>query len=166
MTTTRTALDQRTTQTVTTSAFAVDLAVVTEIDAPAADVWRALTATADYGEWNPLITSFEGTIAEGERVTAVLHLPDQKPRTFRPRIVDVAAGRSFTWLGRVGLPGLFDGRHHFEVEPTGDGTCRFVHQERLSGALVPAFRRLLTTNTPAGFAAMNRALVAQVVGRG
>jgi hypothetical protein len=136
--------------------------VVSDIDAPAAEVWRTLTDTARFPEWNPLITSFEGPIEVGGRVTAVLQLPGQTPRTFRPRIVDRVDGRSFTWLGRVGLPGVFDGRHHFQVEPTGDGTCRFVHQERLSGALVPAFRRMLTVNTPQGFAAMNRALAERV----
>jgi hypothetical protein len=166
VTSTRTTLDHHTTQTVTTSAFAVELSVVTAIDAPAADVWRTLVDTHDYSAWNPLITSFDGTIATGERVTAVLHLPDQKPRTFRPRIVEVVAGCSFTWLGRIGVPGLFDGRHHFEVESTGEGTSRFVHRERLSGVLVPAFRSLLTTKTPAGFAAMNRALAERVADRG
>lgn len=165
MTTTRTTLDQRSTQTVTTSAFSVDLEVITEIEAPAADVWHTLVETDRYVDWNPLITSFEGDIAVGSRVTAVLQLPGRKPQTFRPRIVAVEEGRNFTWLGRIGAPGLFDGRHHFEVEPTSEGSCRFVHQERLSGALVPAFRSMLTTNTPAGFAAMNRALAEQVARR-
>ncbi|HSL75138.1 MAG TPA: SRPBCC domain-containing protein [Ilumatobacteraceae bacterium] len=165
-TTTHTTIDPSTTQTVATSAFAVDLEVITDVEAPAADVWRTLTDTDRYAEWNPLITSFEGEIAVGSRVTAVLQLPDRKPQTFRPRIVALDTGRSFTWLGRIGAPGVFDGRHHFEVQPTSDGSCRFVHRERLSGVLVPAFRSLLTTTTPAGFAAMNRALAERATRRG
>jgi hypothetical protein len=159
-------IDPPTTQTVAASPLSVDLSLITDIDAPAADVWRTLTDTARFGEWNPLITSFDGKIAVGSRVTAVLQLPGRKPQTFRPRIVGLVEGRSFTWLGRIGLPGVFDGRHHFEVEPTGNGTCRFIHQERLSGVLVPAFRSMLTTSTPAAFASMNRALAERVGGRG
>lgn len=162
MTTAHTELDRFTRQTVVTSPFSVELAVTTDIDAPAADVWRTLTDTGRFGEWNPLITSFEGEIAVGSRVTAVLQLPGRKPQTFRPRIVELNEGRSFTWLGRIGAPGVFDGRHHFEIQPTSDDTCRLVHQERLSGVLVPAFRSMLTTHTPAGFAAMNSALAEQV----
>src|SRR4051812_17958615 len=42
------------------------------------------------------------------------------------------------------------------------GAARFVQSERLSGALVPAFRGMLTTATPAAFVAMNDALATRV----
>ena len=38
-----------------------------EIAAPAAEVWRTLTAFADYGEWNPFITQLSGELREGQR---------------------------------------------------------------------------------------------------
>jgi hypothetical protein len=57
---------------------------------------------------------------------------------------------------------VFDGRHRFLVEPAGAGRTRFVQSERLSGALVPAFRGMLTTATPAAFVAMNDALATRV----
>jgi hypothetical protein len=50
------------------------------------------------------------------------------------------------------------GRHRFDVQPLGEGRSRFVQSERLSGALVPLFRSMLTGPTPEAFAAMNDAL--------
>ena len=38
----------------------------------------------------------------------------------RPTLVEVDASRTFAWLGHMGLPGVFDGRHRFRVEPLGD----------------------------------------------
>ena len=150
-----------TTVTVVSSAFTVDVAVVTEIDASADAVWAALTDTASFPQWNPFITRFDGELVVGEKVTAVLQLAGRKPQTMTPKIVELSPGRSFTWLGGFGFRGVFDGRHHFEVQPIGADRCRFVHQERLSGVLVPLFRSMLTSKTPDAFVAMNTALAAK-----
>jgi hypothetical protein len=75
----------------------------------------------------------------------------------RPTVVGLEPGRSFSWLGRVGLPGVLDGRHRFSVEDDGRASV-LVQHEVLSGLLVPAFRRMLTVDTPAAFASLNDAL--------
>jgi hypothetical protein len=98
-----------------------------------------------------------GTVAVGERLTNRLEPPGGKAMTFRPTVTQVHDGRVFEWLGRLGLPGLFDGRHRFELVPNGDGT-RLMQTERFSGVLVPFMTKGLYTKTRAGFEAMNTAL--------
>lgn len=78
--------------------------------------------------------------------------------TFRPIVTEVEEERSFEWLGRLLLPGVFDGRHRFELTPTPAGGTSVVHSEHFTGVLVPVLRRSLDKNTAAGFAAMNTAL--------
>ena len=142
--------------------FAVDISATTEIDASATQVWSVLTDTAAYPQWNPFIRSFTGSIAMGEHLEVTLQPDGRRATTMKPEVVAVEAGRAFAWLGRVGIPGVLDGRHRFEVEPIDAGRSRFVQSERLSGILVPAFRSMLTDATPKAFVAMNDALAEQV----
>jgi hypothetical protein len=130
------------------------------IDAPPATVWAILTDFAAYPDWNPFVTSAVGTLAVGERLVIRLAPPGGKPVTFKPTVTVVEAPRSFEWFGRVLLPGLFDGRHRFELLPDGDGT-RLLQTERFAGVLVPLMRRSLDTQTRAGFDAMNTAVAAR-----
>lgn len=130
------------------------------IDAPPTTVWEILTDFAFYPDWNPFVTSAVGTLTVGERLVIRLAPPGGKPVTFKPMVTEVDAGRSFEWLGRLVLPGLFDGRHRFELLPNGDGT-RLLQTERFAGVLVPLMRRSLDTHTRAGFEAMNTALKAR-----
>jgi hypothetical protein len=128
-----------------------------EIDAAPATVWTILTDIAAYPDWNPFITSSVGTVAAGERLVNRLEPPGGKPLTFKPTVTEVDQGRALEWLGRLGLPGVFDGRHRFELVPHNDGT-RLIQSEYFTGMLVPMLRRSLDTGTLAGFRAMNVAL--------
>lgn len=48
---------------------------------------------------------------------------------FRPRITVVEPPVAFEWLGRLGLPGLFDGRHRFDLAETRNpGEALEVHR--------------------------------------
>jgi hypothetical protein len=136
--------------------------LVTHVDilAPADRVWSILTDFAAYPSWNPFIKRIEGPLALGERLEAVLQAGDAKPMTFRPHVVRLEPGRAFAWLGRLGLPWIFDGEHRFELAPTAGGT-RLTHAERFSGLLVPFFRGTLDGKTRAAFEAMNAALKAR-----
>ncbi len=62
----------------------------------------------------------------------------------------------FEWLGHLLVPGVFDGRHRFELFPTATGT-RLVQSESFSGLLVRPLRRWLDVSTREGFEAMNAA---------
>lgn len=153
----RVTVSTTTTTDVRTTAFAVEITATTPIDAPPERVWAVLADTQAYADWNPFVRALRGPLVEGERIEVELQLPGRKLQTFKPRVVSVEPGRSFAWLGHVGPTGVFDGRHSFTVEADGAGS-RLVQAERLAGLLVPAFRRMLTGPTPAGFAAMNEAL--------
>jgi hypothetical protein len=77
--------------------------------------------------------------------------------TFRPTITVVEEGKRLEWLGRLVLPGVFDGRHSFLLEDLGDGLTRLTQAEEFSGVLVPLTGTILE-RTQAGFEAMNQAL--------
>jgi hypothetical protein len=77
--------------------------------------------------------------------------------TLRPTVQAVQPARRLEWLGHLGIPGIFDGRHSFLLEPLPDGRTRFVQQEAFSGFMVPFTGKLLA-RTEAGFRAMNEAL--------
>lgn len=150
----------------TSTAFAVDIRARTPIAAPAEAAWAVLADTASYPEWNPFVHRLEGDLREGSRIEVDLRLEGRKPQRLRPTVVEVVDGAAFEWLGSVGVPGLLDGRHRFELRPTGASTCELLHTERLSGLLIPLFRTMLTTATPAAFVALNDALKDRVeVGR-
>src|SRR5437870_334548 len=70
--------------------------------------------------------------------------------------------RELRWLGRLGLPRLFDGEHIFQIEPLGPTRTRFIQRERFRGLLVPLMARSLNRDARRGFEEMNHALQARV----
>ena len=79
----------------------------------------------------------------------------------RPTVTRVIPNRELRWLGRLVLPGIFDGEHIFEIEPGSDGKVQFVHRENFRGVLVPLFWKRLNTEIRKGFEDMNVALKAR-----
>ena len=69
----------------------------------------------------------------------------------------IEAEQELSWLGRLFIPGLFDGQHSFELELRPGGGTRFTQSEHFRGVLVPLMGRLLS-DTGKGFEAMNEAL--------
>ena len=134
-----------------------------DIEAPPEAVWRILTDLERYSEWNPFVVSSSGTVAVGEPLTNRLQPAGGKPRTFKPTVTIVDPPRTFEWLGHLGFPGIFDGRHRFELIATPTGT-RLTQVEHFSGLLVRFIRRSLDDDTAAGFNAMNSALKARAEG--
>jgi hypothetical protein len=130
---------------------------VTEIAAPAETVWAELAAVSKYAEWNPFITALEGALVAGGRLKVRIVPLGGRPMTFRPTVVEVDEGRRLEWLGRLLLPGVFDGRHSFQLEDLGQGRTRLTQAEEFSGFLVPLTGKTLE-RTRAGFEAMNEAL--------
>lgn len=132
-----------------------------EIDATPEEVWRHLVDLSAYSGWNPYIPSATGTVAVGERLRLRMEPPGRRAMTFRPTVTEAAPARTLEWLGRLGLPGIFDGRHRFDLVPIGSGTL-VIQSEHFSGLLVRVLRRSLDGPTRAGFEAMNAALARRV----
>jgi hypothetical protein len=135
-----------------------------DIEAPPDVGWDILTDLGSYSEWNPFVTSAEGTAAVGEKLTNRLQPLGGKAMTFRPQVTVAETGRVFEWLGRLGFPGVFDGRHRFELETTSTGT-HFTQSEVFNGVLVRSMRKSLDSQTAKGFEAMNSALKARAEAR-
>jgi hypothetical protein len=134
--------------------------IQTQVDLPAASsvVWEQLVDTASIGKWNPFITAISGVLEVGERLQVRIAPVGGRPMTFKPRVTIVEPGRRLEWLGTMGIPGLFDGRHSFTLTPLGENSTRLVQAEDFSGVLIPLTGRLLG-KTEAGFEAMNDALL-------
>jgi hypothetical protein len=128
-----------------------------DVDAPPAVVWTVLTDLSAYAEWNPFVVAADGAVALGARLEVRIQPPGGRATTFRPTVTVVDEHATFEWLGHLGIPGVFDGRHRFELEPTPTGT-RFVQSEEFGGVLAPLFAGTFAARTRAGFEAMNRAL--------
>ncbi len=77
---------------------------------------------------------------------------------FRPTVLACETNRELRWLGRLGIPGLFEGEHSFTLEPIDTGRTRLIQREVFTGVLVPLFARSLDGGTKKGFEAMNLAL--------
>jgi hypothetical protein len=136
---------------------------ITDIPAPAEEVWAVLTDTGSYAEWNPFIRKLEGPWAPGARL-AVAIKAGAREMGFRPTVLAYEEGRLIRWRGRLLLPGIVDGEHELRVEPLSDSTSRFTQRETFRGLLVPFLRGTLE-DTDRGFADMNEALRERVLAR-
>ena len=129
----------------------------TNIRAPAARIWSILTDFSAYPAWNPFITAAEGELRPGARLKITIAPPGHRPMTLRPVVLVVTPEYELRWLGRLLMPGLFDGEHAFGLEQQAE-TCRFLHAERFSGLLLLLLGEGLFEATRQGFEAMNAAL--------
>lgn len=132
------------------------------IAASPARVWAVLTDFARYPDWNPFIPAIGGELHEGARLSVRLAPPGGRALTMRPTVRAVEPEQRFAWLGRLGVPGIFDGAHEFVLTPDGDGT-RFVQRETFRGLLVPLTGRTIA-RAAEGFDDMNRALAERASG--
>ena len=132
-----------------------------EIDAPPERVWAVVTDFAAYPDWNPFIRRISGELHEGAKLEVRIEPPGARATTFKPTVRAVEANRELRWLGRLLLPGIFDGEHSLRIEPLDGGRSRFVMSEHFSGLLVGPLKGTIT-KTEVGFEQMNTALKARV----
>ncbi|MFE9689150.1 SRPBCC family protein [Micromonospora sp. NPDC005806] len=134
-----------------------------EIEAAPAAVWEVLIDVAAYPEWNPFLREATGRLAVGERLNFRAYPPGSSPISLKPRVLAKTPPHELRWIGRLLMPGVFDGEHIFTLTATSDGRTRLVQAERFTGILVPFTGKLLN-NTQAGFVALNEALKKRVEG--
>jgi hypothetical protein len=138
--------------------MAKEIKTTIEIDASVSKIWMVLTDFSRYGEWNPFIRSIRGQAKQGERLEVFIQPPGGNGMKFRPIILALQPERELRWIGRLILPGIFDGEHQFQLEPIGERRTRLIHREVFSGLLVPLLWQTLDTQTRQGFEEMNLAL--------
>ncbi len=83
--------------------------------------------------------------------------------TMRPTVLVAEPGRELRWLGRLLVPGLFDGEHRFTIEErepgSGDVQCR---KSASAACSCPFLRKMIEVDTLATFHAVNEALARRV----
>lgn len=126
------------------------------IHADSKTVWKIFSDFSDYPHWNPFIKKVDGKIAVGEQIS--VELGGMK---FKPKVQEFKREQKFSWLGRLLFPGIFDGRHSFELIANPDGSTTFIHSEKFKGILVPLMKKKLNTEIKDHFEAMNRSLKEQ-----
>ncbi len=138
--------------------MAKEIKTTIEIDASVSRIWAVLIDFSRYSEWNPFIRSIDGKAQQGERLEIFIQPPGGNGMKFRPVILALQPEHELRWIGRIMVPGIFDGEHQFQLEPIGASRTRLIHREVFSGLLVPLLWQNLDTQTRQGFEEMNRAL--------
>ena len=133
------------------------------IEASADEVWAVLSDFGSYGEWNPGMKSVQGEATVGSRLTIRFALHGGREMTMRPTVLVAEPGHELRWLGRLLVPGLFDGEHRFTIEEREPGRVTFKQDERFRGLLVPFLRKMIEVDTLATFHEVNEALARRVV---
>ncbi|GAB2505566.1 SRPBCC family protein [Nocardia heshunensis] len=132
------------------------------IQAPPMRVWEVLVDLGAYSEWNPFIREAHGEIAVGSTLyLRMFPVTGGRPTTFEPTVLVARPGVEVRWLGRLLLPGIFDGEHSFTLTDTADGGTEVVQAEKFSGLIVP-FVGGSIQNTQESFVALNEALKKRV----
>jgi len=133
-----------------------------QIKASPERVWDILTRFDDYHRWNPFIPTASGEAIEGRAIRAFIRPPGTKGMQFRPRLLIVTPGRMLKWRGSVGVRGLFDGEHTFQITRLTAERVVFEQSETFSGLLAPFMTgKAFLDAAEQGFHMMNDALRAR-----
>jgi hypothetical protein len=120
-------------------------------------VWENLIDNKNYKTWNPFIINSEGQVAKGAQLKNTMQ-NGKKNMTFKPRVTELIENRKFEWLGSLFIPGLFDGRHYFELRSISNNNTELIHGEHFSGLLSGIILKQIESSTLLGFEAFNMAL--------
>jgi hypothetical protein len=123
------------------------------INKPINKVWIELTDFSKYPVWNPFIIKVTGEIKKGNTIEVTFHTKGSKPVIFTPEILLNDVDTIFQWEGKLFLPGIFTGRHTFQLVKIEDNVTRLIQKEDFNGILVPFFN---FDSTIEGFRSMNK----------
>ena len=119
--------------TTTRTTFRLAIAVTKSIEAPASTVWNLLTDLRAQSNWNSTLTSIEGKVALGERVSfRVLVAPGQ---TFSPTVVAYDEAKSMVW--KLNRWPLLVGVRTYRLTPGPHSATQFTIAEVFQGLLLP-----------------------------
>jgi hypothetical protein len=121
------------------TAFRVSFSVTTSIDAPAATIWKLLTDLSAQSKWNSTLTSIDGEVALGKRVT--FEVPEARGQKFSPTVVAYEEPRSMVW--RLNRWPLLVSERTYRLTPAPDGSTEFTITEVFWGLLLPVVAKTL-----------------------
>jgi hypothetical protein len=137
------------------TAMATTIKTEIRIQASPEKVWAIFSDFKNYPTWNPFIKKIEGSVELGRHFKAYIEPPQSNGMTFKPKVLVYEPQKELRWIGRLLLPGIFDGEHYFQLIDNGDGSTTFVQGEKFKGILIPFFKKMLEVNTLQGFELMN-----------
>ena len=120
--------------TTSRTAFGLSVSVTTSLKASPATLWKLLT---DQSRWNSTVTSIEGQIALGKRVT--FEIPEAPGQKFSPTVTSYDEPRSMVW--RLNRWPLLLSERTYRITPQPDGSTEFAITEVFRGLLLPLVAR-------------------------
>ncbi len=128
----------------TQTTFRLEYAVAVAIRATPEVIWKRLTNAAEFTTWNSTVSSIEGEIAKGQRLT--IRVPIAPGRAFKPRVAEFEANSRMVWSD--GMPPMFKGSRTFTLTPQADGTTEFSMREVFTGLMLPMIKGSLPDFAP------------------
>jgi hypothetical protein len=119
--------------TTTRTTFRLATTVTKSIAASDTTLWDLLADTRAQSRWNSTVTSIDGTIALGRRVS--FKVPEAPRQTFNPKVVAYDAPRSMVW--RLNRWPLLVSERTYRLTPGSDGTTDVTIAEVFHGLLLP-----------------------------
>jgi hypothetical protein len=118
--------------TLTKSAFRMEYAVTTHIQASVSRVWALMTDAANFPRWNSTVKSIEGKIALGQTIKLIAVIAPE--RTFNLNIVEFVPEQRMVWSdGNF----MFKGVRTYTFTPKSDGSTDFSMAEAYTGLMLP-----------------------------
>ena len=145
--------------------FTNEIRTEIEIEGTAQEVWDTLTDFESYREWNTGFVQAFGRAEVGETLHITFSQKAGRTMKMRPTVLVAEPRHELRWLGRLLLPGIFDGEHRFEIHETAPGRVTFVQSEEFRGVLVPFLRSMIEGNTRSMLQRVNADLAARVRSR-
>jgi hypothetical protein len=128
----------------TATTFSRAYKVTETIRATPEAVWARLTDAKNFPAWNSTVTSIEGEITLGTKLT--IRVPAAPGRAFTPSVVAFDAPRQMVW--RDGFAPMFQGTRTFTLRPAGDGATDFEMEEVFRGLMLPMIKGSLPDFAP------------------
>jgi hypothetical protein len=142
--------------------FKKEIRTEIEIESTAQKVWDTLTDFESYSEWNTGFVQAAGRAEVGETLEVTFSQKPGKTMKMRPTVLVATPQHELCWLGRLLMPGIFDGEHRFEIHENEPGRVTFVQHEEFRGVLVPFVRSMIEGTTLSMLECVNADLAVRV----
>ena len=100
------------------------------IKAAPEDIWKILTDTESYADWNPLHVAVEGEFEPGATMLIEMRNPDRSLSILSPRVIQVVPNQLINQTG--GVRGALAYDHTWQLDPV-DGGTRVTQREDYQG---------------------------------
>jgi hypothetical protein len=128
------------------------------IDAPLQLVWDTFADLAHHGEWNPLLTGFEGELGLGQRLQFRV---STMPAPVEATVIRYNPPFELQWLDAI-PGGAMTPHFGIKLEELGENRTRFIVEESFEGPLVGLAGTQLDRTMPPQYEAMSQALKVRV----